>query len=201
VLSEDDPMRICAIVPVKRLSESKTRLASSLSLVERQDLTLRMLRHILGIVVKLFDEVVIVGLDEEVKKVSRDYSASFMLDKSTSLNQALNQAINRCTQKNFEAVFIVAADLPILSGKEVKRFLASTSDESVVIFPSKDCGTNALFLRPPKAIPARFGPNSLARHLREAMARNRKFKLYWSPGFSFDIDSPRDLQTFESFKE
>jgi len=194
-------MNICAIVPVKRLSRSKTRLAPSLNTVERRDLTLRMLQRVLAILAKLFDQVVVVGSDEEVKRVSEDYDVSFEWDRSTSLNQAVSQAINRCVRSRADAVFVVAADLPMISIAEVKRFLANIGDESVVICASKDCGTNALLMRPPGAIQARFGSNSLVRHLREAAARGRKFKVYWSPGFMFDIDSARDLQLLESLKK
>jgi len=192
-------MDIWVVVPVKRLSESKVRLASSLSPIQRRDLALKMLQHVLKTLKKLTGHVMVIGSDDEVKKASRDYDVPFVADKTDSLNRAVGQAIDRCVRKGSEAVLIVAADLPFLSSSDLEQLLETIEDESVTICPSKDCGTNALFLRPPEAIPTRFGSRSLLSHIQEAMRRGRKYRIYWSPGLSFDVDTPEDLRLLEPF--
>lgn len=194
-------MNVCAIVPVKKLSRSKLRLAKSLNPNERQDLTIKMLRHVLKIVTKSINEVLVIGSDEEIKRISTEYEVTFEKDKTSSLNGAIDQAIRKCIKNKHDAILLVAGDLPLLSNQDLKRLINSIYDESVVICPSKDCGTNTLFLRPPKAIQVHFGVNSLEKHLKEAVNRNRKFRLFWSLGFSFDVDVPEDLQLLKIFKK
>ena len=187
-------MNICAIVPVKKLSRSKLRLTESLNQKERQDLTLKMLKHVLSVVTKSIKEILVIGSDEEIKKISTKYGAKFEKDKASSLNGAINQAIRKCVKNKHDAILLVAGDLPLLSNKDLKRLIDSIDDESVVICPSKDCGTNTLFLRPPRTIAIHFGINSLEKHLKEAIKKNRKFRLFWSLGFAFDVDVVEDLK-------
>jgi len=185
------------IVPVKRLINSKARLTHFLSLGNRKNLTLTMLEHVLATVNKVTADVVVIGSDHEVKDLSAKHGALFELDKTSSLNHAITQAINRYAKRDSDSVLVVAADLPFLKRREVSKLLEIIEDESVIVCPSKDCGTNALFLHPPKAIPLRFGQDSFAKHLQETIRRSRRFKIYWSPGFSFDVDTPKDLQVLK----
>ena len=194
-------MNICAIVPVKKLSSSKLRLAESLNSNKRQDLTIKMLRHVLKIVTKSIKEVLVIGSDEEIKKIASEYKVTFEKDKKSSLNGAIDQAIRQCIKNKHDAILLVAGDLPLLSNKDLKQLINSIDDESVVICPSKDCGTNALFLCPPRAIPVHFGVNSLEKHLKEAVNRHRKFRLFWSLGFAFDVDVPEDLKLLKILKK
>lgn len=194
-------MNIGAIVPVKKLSRSKLRLTKSLNPNERQDLTIKMLRHVLKIVTKSINEVLVIGSDEEIKRISTEYEVTFEKDKTSTLNGAIDQAIRKCIKNKHDAILLVAGDLPLLSNQDLKQLINSIDDESVVICPSKDCGTNTLFLRPPRAIPVHFGVNSLKKHLKEAVNRNRKFRLFWSPGFTFDVDVPEDLQLLKILKK
>ena len=187
-------MRTCAIVPVKRLLHSKARLAPSMNPGERRDLTLKMLRHVLSELTGWIGQAIVVGSDEEVRKVAESSGALFELDQASSLNSAVTQAISRCMAEGFDSVLVIAADLPLLSCHELKNMLNNTADESIVICPSKDCGTNALLLRPPRSIPVRFGSRSLTGHLNETMRSGRRFKLYWSLGLTFDLDTAADLQ-------
>ncbi|MBS7622396.1 2-phospho-L-lactate guanylyltransferase [Candidatus Bathyarchaeota archaeon] len=190
-------MRPCAIIPVKRLAYSKARLAPSLGPSERRGLTLKMLRHVLDVVTGAVGDVVVTGSDREVEEVSKRFGASFKLDESNSLNEAITQAIRRCVARRFETVLVVAADLPLLSTVELKRMMDEAGGASIMICPSKDCGTNALYLHPPKAIPVSFGPRSLTSHLRAAMKSGREFRLYWSPGLAFDLDTAADLKLLD----
>lgn len=173
---------------------SKARLATLLDPAERRDLTLKMLSHVLDALTELNGRVIVIGSDNEVRKVSQNRGSLFELDQTNSLNGAISQAISRCIAERFDSVLVVAADLPFLSTHELKKMIDSIGAESIVICPSKDCGTNALFLRPPRSMPMRFGPRSLVRHLKEAMRSGRKFKLYWSPGLAFDLDRVADFR-------
>jgi 2-phospho-L-lactate guanylyltransferase len=153
-----------------------------------------MLRLVLRAVLTVTRDVIIIGSDKEVKKTSEDYDLIFEQDRTSSLNEAVGQAVRRSIHRKFDAVLVVAADLPFLSSFDLRRLMEESRDESIVICPSKDCGTNALFLSPPQSIGARFGSHSFVSHLKAAMGSRRRFKIFWSSGLSFDVDTPRDLR-------
>ena len=54
-------------------------------------------------------------------------------------------------------------------------------------------GTSALALRPPQAIPFRFGPRSFAAHRRAAAERDLAVAVLSRSGLALDIDRPEDL--------
>jgi 2-phospho-L-lactate guanylyltransferase len=63
----------------------------------------------------------------------------------------------------------------------------------VVICPSAGRGTGAIALRPPDAIPFRFGRGSFTAHRREANARGVPVRVLRIPSLASDIDGPEDL--------
>lgn len=67
------------------------------------------------------------------------------------------------------------------------------SPRGVAIVPSAEGGTNVLALRPPDAIPFRFGPKSFTAHRREAVARAVPTTVVRREELTTDIDSPQDL--------
>jgi 2-phospho-L-lactate guanylyltransferase (CobY/MobA/RfbA family) len=54
-------------------------------------------------------------------------------------------------------------------------------------------GTNALYLRPPGAIPLHFGSESLAKFRNEAERSGVKFVVHDSDAMALDLDEPGDL--------
>jgi 2-phospho-L-lactate guanylyltransferase (CobY/MobA/RfbA family) len=52
--------------------------------------------------------------------------------------------------------------------------------------------------RPPRAIPARFGPDSFRRHVDTANARGLPVAVLERPELSFDLDRPGDILTLLS---
>ena len=69
----------------------------------------------------------------------------------------------------------------------------------MVIAPSHDGGTNALWLQPPQAIPFAYGPNSFERHCHLAEKANIPYTVLDSPTLAFDLDWPDDLERLELF--
>ena len=65
----------------------------------------------------------------------------------------------------------------------------------VVLAPSEDeTGTNLLLRRPPKAIAARFGRDSFAKHRRAAETKGLPVAEVRGPELAFDLDTPEDLE-------
>jgi 2-phospho-L-lactate guanylyltransferase (CobY/MobA/RfbA family) len=64
----------------------------------------------------------------------------------------------------------------------------------VVMAPAADrSGTNLLVRRPPKAMPARFGPDSFRKHMEGARARQLPVSVVEWPEITFDVDVPADF--------
>jgi 2-phospho-L-lactate guanylyltransferase (CobY/MobA/RfbA family) len=82
-----------------------------------------------------------------------------------------------------------------LSSADVDRIvdLGKCKEQTVVLSPSYDGGTNALFQNPPNLIRASFGPKSFAKHVKEAQSKGFCVRVYYSTGVVKDIDSAEDL--------
>ena len=71
-----DPQNVIAIVPMKPLSQGKSRLAQSLTADQRADLALGMLRRVvLAIKAASIDTVWVVGGDDRVCEMTRSLGA------------------------------------------------------------------------------------------------------------------------------
>ncbi len=189
-------MFVYAIVPVKSLGASKKRLSPVLSLQERGQLTLAMLEDVLNALqASSVDETVVVSYDSRVHELAGKFGAMYLSQKIGGLNSAIKEATQWCMRKGAEAVLVVPADVPLLSSADVDRIvnLGKCKDQTVVLSPSYDGGTNALFQNPPNLIRASFGPRSFAKHFKAAQSKGFCVRLYYSSGVGKDIDSAEDL--------
>jgi 2-phospho-L-lactate guanylyltransferase len=194
-----DDRSVHAIVPMKIIRKSKTRL-TSLGPKERARLTVAMLSNVLVALGKSrgIRDVTVVSADMGVSTIAHRYGAKFLWEgKRPELNKALRLAIRRLGHTKTEAVMIVHADLPLLTARNIDRFLIRSKNFEVAIVPCKNgTGTNALLLRPSSAISPVFGKASFKTHLSQA----KKGKLRWTSlrisGIQFDLDDPEDLCKF-----
>lgn len=203
------PERIVhAILPVKGLDAAKARLADVLSPWERRQLVLAMLADTLDAALAAgLAQVSVLSPDARVLALAEGAGARTIYDDTgaVSLNQALVQAVKqRCAEA--DAVLVLLADVPLATSGELAsmvqtgyRIAASDSGAGRAVVIAQDRpgrGTNALFLRPPTAIPLRFGPDSLSRHVAEAMSRGIPHQICRLPGLSIDLDTAADLRVF-----
>jgi len=93
-----------------------------------------------------------------------------------------------------EALLALPSDLPLLTSADLDelRTLALT-EEGIIVAPSRDNGTNALLMRPPRAIAYAFGEASAGRHRALATKAGVPCRFYHSPTLALDIDRPEDL--------
>src|SRR5205814_1389728 len=80
------------------------------------------------------------------------------------------EAVGVAAQRGCDALLVLPADVPLVTARDVEALLElAEPGRGVALCPDRaGSGTNALLRRPPAAIPARFGPHSLARHRRTA---------------------------------
>jgi 2-phospho-L-lactate guanylyltransferase len=191
-------MKVYAVVPVKHLAASKSRLSSILNPENRKRLTLVMLEDVLtAIKYSTIEKTVIVGSDLRVAELAVNAGVAYLNEEvNGGLNCAIGFSIEWCRKEGADSVLVLPADVPFLSSIDIDRIigLSRGADSVMVLSPSENGGTNALCLRPPNLIPVSFGRGSFKRHIRIANNKGIQAKLYYSSSLAFDIDTQRDLE-------
>jgi 2-phospho-L-lactate/phosphoenolpyruvate guanylyltransferase len=200
-------MTLWAIVPVKPLCRGKSRLAEVLSQTERTELNRRLLIHTLDILTSIPDieHVLVISRDQAALALAREHGARTVQEAGAP---KLNVALMRATivAKNYatQGVLIVPADLPFLTGEDVRVLLSYAKQPPVVVVaPDRHHeGTNALLVCPIGIIEYEFGPGSFERHCNKARKAGARLEICELPSLSLDMDFPEDLELMnKSFKE
>jgi len=198
-------MSIFAIIPVKMLSKSKSRLSSVLRPNERKTLTLSMFEDVLRSVTnsQVVDRVIVISPDQAVLKVAGSYNNVDPIAEKTlrGMNSAVREAIEYSSRNGVQKVLVIPADIPLVASRDLQEIVSLGKNVPVVISPSKsEKGTNALLLSPPTIIPTSYGQNSFQLHMKKAMMRGIHFEVYRSKRIALDIDTPEDLIDFVNLK-
>ena len=195
-------MSLWAIVPVKALHESKSRLRDVLTPVARVELTREMLLNTLQVLAEVpeIERTLVVSADSSVLALARESGAEVVDERgSPSLNKSLNQATAIASERRAEAVLILPADLPLLKAADVLDRIVRAHDPPVVVVSPdrKRNGTNALFVAPPGTIEYEFGPDSFEHHVRSAEASGARVEIIELPTIALDMDAPEDLEIYQ----
>ena len=185
-----------AIVPVKRLSEAKSSLSAVLTQKQRREFVLAMLKDVLKATsgARSITGTIVVSPDDSIIKFARKNGADGVAEPGVELNEALKIAIQSAITNGATSVLIMPSDIPFLTAADIENIVAmASSQRDVVISPSKDNGTNALFLKPPDVMSPRFGGESFPAHLSEAHRAGVKPRIYRSITVATDIDDSDDL--------
>ena len=189
--------RVWAVVPVKRFSHAKERLALVLSQPERARLARAMLQDVLSALreVPQLTGIVVVSGDPAVTGLTRPFGVRVVRDElEAGINMAVRQSLDVLRAEPGAGVMIIPADVPFVTAAEVQDLLAALEDAPVVLAPAvSDGGTNALAMRSPELIAPCFGEDSFARHQKMAHAAGLVCSIVRSEGLGRDIDRPEDL--------
>ena len=187
--------RFLAVVPMKPLAESKTRLHPHLSRCRRATLSLSMLNWVLGVLKSLANaETLVVGGDGRVGCAARRAGACWVDDVRLDLNEAVEYGFARARMARLPAFFI-PADLPLLSPADVEGAIrVSEGGTKLTICPAHDDGTNGLIVPSDLVFAPRLGHESFKRHMEEASELGLSIDLFSSPGFESDLDTVDDLR-------
>lgn len=193
--------KLWALVPVKRLGESKTRLKLALSAEDRRELAWRLYRHTLEALAQAREQlsgILVVSADEEALAEARTRGLDTLRESGErGLNAALRQGSLQIADRGGDGVLVLPIDLPRLAGPRLTEALAGLPPGRVVaIAPDrKREGTNALVVAPLGLIDFQFGPGSFRAHL--AAAREKGSVVVWEgEEFAYDVDVAEDLSMF-----
>ena len=195
---------IIALVPMKPLSQAKTRLLPLLGPVGRDALVLRLLERVLRAMAGEpgIHGVWVLGGDGPIRAIAQGWGASFVEDEGRGLNEALTKGFRLCRSAGASPLF-VPGDLPLLTAQDVGLLLTvSRCGRTLALSPAlRDGGTNALVV--PEAVPflPQFGEGSFRRHLAQADSLATPVTILVSPGLALDLDTPEDLETLATLGE
>jgi 2-phospho-L-lactate guanylyltransferase len=191
-----------AVVPVKELDAAKGRLAERLGPRERRELVLAMLDDVLVALSGAIgiSGVMVVTREPEIASMAARFGAEVLEDQphpGDGYTNAVENAARELERRGERAMLSVPGDVPGITSQEITEILSAHSEAAVVLVPSRDQrGTNAALVRPPRALPLRFGEPSFARHLERAESLGLRTEVLRLPGLSLDLDTPADIDEF-----
>lgn len=195
-------MSVAAVIPVKPLTEGKSRLASILTNEQRQTLNKNMFNHVLKTTLSTpeVDEVLVISKDEVALTLAERAGAHAILeDKNSDLNAALSVARKASEALGVSSLIVVPADLARLEPTDLTAILNSRAGDAmatgfIVIAPDESQhGTNALYMQPIDSIAFAFGTNSFDKHRAAAIRAGCAVNIIARANLSFDVDNPEDL--------
>jgi 2-phospho-L-lactate/phosphoenolpyruvate guanylyltransferase len=182
------------ILPVKNLTDAKSRLAPVLSDEQRLRLATALLEDALKMCASVdFLEWVVVTDDPTVDARARAAGLGVIRDEGRGLNDAIQTALVPLREKA-DSITIVPVDVPLAFRGDIQDLLDTGATSDVVVVPSaRDGGTNALFLSPPDAIVPRFGHASLRAHIAAAEDKGLRCSILSLPRLELDVDTIDDV--------
>ena len=185
-----------AVIPVKGLTESKTRLSTYLQGDRRRILVEALLEDVLSSIIRsrVYGIVLVISPDENVGSRILPQEVSFLKQTGVGLNRAIEQANKLATQKHARSVTTVLADIPLVEPGDFKELMSiSTAVPRIVMGPSLKGGTNLMLTSPPGVISPSYGRWSYSKHLRLAQVKSVDAYSISNSRVSFDIDTMSDL--------
>jgi 2-phospho-L-lactate/phosphoenolpyruvate guanylyltransferase len=191
------------IIPVKTLRRAKTRLSDSLDAATRERLMLALLVDVAtragaadGV-----GAVHVATSDPQAWRTAESFAISVITDGGLEWNRGLVHATSLLVPPPDMVVF-VAADLPLVTTREISELVAATPTRGVAIGRARDGGTNALAVRPAGLLTPVFGqPASAAAHAALAARAHAQAVMVDSPGLALDLDTPGDLADALAFDD
>lgn len=204
-----------AIIPVKRLYDSKQRLAHILSPNERADLIHATFSHLLDTLamVEPIVRVLVISIDERVLATAAEKGGDALREllpqqRPFSLNTAVSQAIAYATAQKATAALILPADLPFAEPDDIHALLNMAGYgkmkngngrlPTVILSSDEDgTGTNAMILPLPTPFRFHYGKGSYQKHKQEAIQLGFAVKTVQAVGLQFDLDTESDWQRYK----
>ncbi len=187
---------VSAVVPVKDLRGTKSRLAPILDPGARAGLTLYMMGRVVGAIREAgVGDICVVSPDRMVLEEAKRRGATPLPQESRGLNPALEEGRRRALGLGASTLLVLPADLPLLDAADVLAVLKDAGEDPLAVISPDGArsGTNALLIQPPDVLPFAFGVDSFEAHLGAARRRGLDVRICERPHLAFDLDTAGDL--------
>ena len=196
-------MNATVVLPVKRFSAAKRRLADSVDERGRSMLLAAMLEDVLTAIdgAEATEQVVVVTGERRAERVAMRAAQRLttpievLRDPSDhGHSEAATLGIVRALALGASCAALLPGDCPLLDSVELDAALGRAAQGRVGVIPDRHGeGTNGLVLAPPDAVGPAFGPGSRSRHLELSAARGLRGEVDDVPSLRLDLDTPDDL--------
>jgi 2-phospho-L-lactate guanylyltransferase len=188
------------IVPVKRFSEAKRRLAPVADPAERAAIARVMSEHVLQELSKVSDigGVLVVSAEPAMKTVARRHGFELLAEaESAGLNSAVRRADRMLRLRGLIDLGVVLADLPLFDAAALSRVLACHAQQGeqhlTLVTDQHGDGTNVRICRSRQALPMAYGLRSALRHHAAAAARGIHSTIVRENEVFADLDTVDDV--------
>ena len=195
------------LIPMRSLNKGKTRLSNLLSPDKREKLIKLLFTQLLGKLKTLkdqfpfiFSDILVITPCEEVEEISKDFHVLVLKEQNLNgLNSAVSKGIYWSLENLYDSSLILPGDIIDPETEDIKKILemGKKSRDCIVICPSADFGTNALFLSLPTRLNFKFGPNSFFEHQKEAKKISMRSIIAPVDSLKDDLDTGKDLEKFK----
>ena len=190
-------MKTVAVVPINKLTSTKSRLAAYLSEADRGDLVFWMASRVLtalrdsGVV----DRIAVVSPDSLILNWVKEQGLQPLFQAGDGLNAGLQLGRRWAADEvGAEALLVLLGDLPCLTADEIARFLPRGASPRLMLAPDQfERGTNGIVLPLGVDVPFVFGEGSLQRYQDLGRKAGLPVELFRAPGLSFDVDTLAEL--------
>jgi 2-phospho-L-lactate guanylyltransferase len=190
-------LKAIAVLPVKRFSAAKQRLAAGLDGEQRRNLMEAMVGDVLEAIgeARAVERTIVVSGDPVAQEIAAAAGAEVVPDPEDGGHvEAALAGIARAEAEGATCVVLLPGDCPLLEPRELDRLLTGLPERYVGIVPDRHgTGTNALALSPPDAIVPAFGEGSRARHVALAREAGVAFEVEELASLGLDLDTPADV--------
>ncbi len=188
-------MKIAAIIPVKTFSKAKTRL--SLPQKAKDELCKLMFEEVLKTIVDSdIDSIVVVTKDKDAIEIGKSYDViQISDDNETGVNNAVSLADKYLEKNGFDASIVFPQDIPFMQREDIDYLVKVSSENSVLVVPSRRFdGTNALLRSPVSIMETHYDEDSYKIHLHTGRTHTRKTSLVLMRRIMMDVDNNEDLE-------
>jgi 2-phospho-L-lactate guanylyltransferase len=190
-------LKATAVLPIKRFAAAKRRLATGMDERRRRTLVEAMAADVLEAIgeARAVERTIVVTDDPAAAELARAAGAEVLADPGEGGHVGAAQAgIARAEAAGAGCVVLLPGDCPLLDPRELDRLLTGVPERYVGIVPDRHgSGTNALLLRPPRAIAPAFGEGSRELHVAAARVADIPFGVEEIASLGLDLDTPADL--------
>lgn len=175
------------LIPVKRFSAAKRRLAGLLDGSQRAQLARWLADRVVAAAAPL--PTFVACDDEDVAAWADAVGAEVLWSPGLGLNGAVDAGRATMAGKGFDHFVIAHSDLPL-----ARRLSTIATPGTISLVPDRRRdGTNVLAMPVAADVPASYGGGSFGRHLDHAMAGRHRVEVRADPRLAIDVDNPDDL--------
>ena len=185
------------VIPLKRITQAKSRLSGTLGTEHRATLVVAMAGDLVEMLVKhpavgQIHAVVGEGWERaQLGKLGVRVVPEQSLD-AVGLNAVCGRAVTGLATPH---VLLLHGDLPLLTASNVNDVACELARNDLVLCPDlRRRGTNAMAFATGEPPELNFGANSYARHSESAEIQGRNWTTLLRPGLSFDLDTDQDFE-------